>query len=159
MKHYLQIIIITIIFLQVIYPLSKNRNPKRRIMAQELDLSIHRTGLIKISANMYAFVPSPPERLGSNSVIIIGKEKTAIVDAQMTPDRGREVWQAYTSLTNKPLDYLILTHWPAWSKVMQTILSWKPAILIPGQGPLQDLKGAITIQQRFDELQLEKSSQ
>jgi hypothetical protein len=42
---------------------------------------------------------------------------------------------------------------------MQTILSWKPAILIPGQGPLQDLKGAITIQQRFDELQLEKSSQ
>ncbi|MBL8025745.1 MAG: MBL fold metallo-hydrolase [Fibrobacteres bacterium] len=67
--------------------------------------------ITKIASGIFAFIPGPPERLASNSTIIIGDKFGIIIDCQMTPERGVELWDAYKKLTTLPLKHVILTHW------------------------------------------------
>jgi cyclase len=48
---------------------------------------------------------------GCNAAFYVGEDGVYVVDAGMTPDEGRQLIEAVRSVTDKPLLYLILTHY------------------------------------------------
>ncbi len=59
-----------------------------------------------VSENIY-LVPLS----GCNAAFYVGEDGVYVVDAGMTPDEGRQLIEAVRSVTEKPLLYLILTHY------------------------------------------------
>jgi len=75
---------------------------------------LEKTGLVKISNRVYAFIapgPTAAEGLGANSGFVVGDEGVLVVDSRYTPALARELVDAIRSVTDAPIRYLVNTHY------------------------------------------------
>ncbi|MGD9589091.1 MAG: MBL fold metallo-hydrolase [Pyrinomonadaceae bacterium] len=90
----------------------------RDILASESDVIVA-TGRMssftveKIADGVYALVRKEPASLwfNPNNVIIIGEKDVIVVDSNISSEYTREVLAELKKLTNKPVKYVINTHW------------------------------------------------
>jgi cyclase len=69
--------------------------------------------VVKVSDGVYAAIRKEPSTLttNANSVFIINEDDVIVVDTTLTPGTGKELLAALRRLTNKPVRYVINTHW------------------------------------------------
>jgi cyclase len=69
--------------------------------------------MVKISDGVYAAIRTEPPGLtvNANSVFIINDDDVVVVDTTLTPGTARETIAALKQITNKPVKYVINTHW------------------------------------------------
>ncbi len=69
--------------------------------------------IVKVSKGVYAAIRTEPPGLtvNANSVFIINDSDVVVVDTTLTPGTARETITALRQLTNKPVKYVINTHW------------------------------------------------
>jgi glyoxylase-like metal-dependent hydrolase (beta-lactamase superfamily II) len=69
--------------------------------------------LVKLAEGVYVARRTEPPGLtvNANSVFIINEEDVIVVDATLTPGTAREELAALRRLTDKPVRYVINTHW------------------------------------------------
>lgn len=69
--------------------------------------------VVKISKGVYATIRREPASLWftPNNVFIIGKKEVVVVDSSISAAHAREVIAALKKLTDKPVKYLVNTHW------------------------------------------------
>src|SRR5947208_973946 len=67
----------------------------------------------KVADGVYAAVRKEPPGLtvNANSVFIINEDDVVVVDTTLTPSTAKEILGALRKLTNKPVKYVINTHW------------------------------------------------
>jgi cyclase len=68
---------------------------------------------VKVADGIYAAIRKEPPGLttNANSVFIINDEDVIVVDTTLTPGTARELLTALRKLTDKPVRYVINTHW------------------------------------------------
>jgi glyoxylase-like metal-dependent hydrolase (beta-lactamase superfamily II) len=77
-------------------------------------VDLEKTGLVKLSGRVYAFVASGPaasEGLGANSGFVVGNEGVLVVDSRYTPKLARQLLDAIRSVTDLPVWYVVNTHY------------------------------------------------
>ena len=69
--------------------------------------------IVKLAMGVYAAIRTEPPGLtvNANSVFIINDSDVVVVDTTLTPGTARETIAALKQLTNKPVKYVINTHW------------------------------------------------
>ncbi|HEX8137413.1 MAG TPA: MBL fold metallo-hydrolase [Pyrinomonadaceae bacterium] len=69
--------------------------------------------VVKVSDGVYAAIRKEPFTLttNANSVFIINEDDVIVVDTTLTPGTAKELLAALRRLTNKPVRYVINTHW------------------------------------------------
>ena len=69
--------------------------------------------IVKLSDGVYAAIRTEPPGLtvNGNSVFIINDDDVVVVDTTLTPGTAREIIAEIKKLTNKPVKYVINTHW------------------------------------------------
>jgi cyclase len=69
--------------------------------------------VVKVSDGVYAAIRKEPSTLttNANSVFIINDDDVIVVDTTLTPGSAKELLAALRRLTNKPVRYVINTHW------------------------------------------------
>ncbi|MGH9942514.1 MAG: MBL fold metallo-hydrolase [Pyrinomonadaceae bacterium] len=69
--------------------------------------------LVKVAEGVYAALRTEPPGLtvDANCVFIINDEDVFVVDTSLTPGGAKEMLAALRKLTNKPVKYVINTHW------------------------------------------------
>src|SRR5215813_12161875 len=69
--------------------------------------------IVKLAKGVYAAIRTEPPGLtvNANSVFIINDSDVVVVDTTLTPGTARETIAALKQLTNKPVKYVINTHW------------------------------------------------
>jgi len=69
--------------------------------------------IVKLAKGVYAAIRTEPPGLtvNANSVFIINDSDVVVVDTTLTPGTARETIAALRQLTNKPVNYVINTHW------------------------------------------------
>ena len=69
--------------------------------------------IVKLAKGVYAAIRTEPPGLtvNANSVFIINDSDVVVVDTTLTPGTARETIVALKQLTNKPVKYVINTHW------------------------------------------------
>ena len=69
--------------------------------------------LVKLAEGVYAATRTEPPGLtvNGNSVFIINEEDVVVVDTTLTPGTAREELAALRRLTDKPVRYVVNTHW------------------------------------------------
>lgn len=67
----------------------------------------------KIADGVYALIRSEPPSLwfNPNTVFIIGKKDVIVVDSNISSEYTREVLAALRKITDKPVRYVVNTHW------------------------------------------------
>jgi len=69
--------------------------------------------MVKVAEGVYAAIRKEPPGLtvNGNSVFIINDQDVIVVDTTLTPGTAKEELAALRKLTNKPVRYVINTHW------------------------------------------------
>lgn len=69
--------------------------------------------IVKVADGIYAAIRKEPPGLtvNANSVFIINDDDVIVVDTTLTPGTAREELAALRKLTDKPVKYVINTHW------------------------------------------------
>jgi len=69
--------------------------------------------IVKVAKGVYAAIRTEPPGLtvNANSVFIINDDDVVVVDTTLTPGTARETIAALKQLTDKPVKYVINTHW------------------------------------------------
>jgi len=69
--------------------------------------------IVKLAKGVYAAIRTEPPGLtvNANSVFVINDIDVVVVDTTLTPGTARETIAALKQLTNKPVKYVINTHW------------------------------------------------
>lgn len=69
--------------------------------------------VVKVAEGVYAALRKEPPGLtvNGNSVFIINESDVVVVDTTLTPGSAKEVLAVLRKLTNKPVRYVINTHW------------------------------------------------
>jgi cyclase len=69
--------------------------------------------VVKVADGVYAAIRKEPPGLttNANSVFIINDDDVIVVDTSLTPSTARELLAALRKLTNKPVKYVVNTHW------------------------------------------------
>lgn len=67
----------------------------------------------RLAEGVYALIRTEPPSLWftPNNVFIVGKSGVIVVDANITSEQTREVLAALRKITDKPVKYVINTHW------------------------------------------------
>ncbi len=63
-----------------------------------------------IAPGIYSAIAPPSLNGGSNSAVIVNRDDVLIVDSHMTPEAGRVLLQEIKTLTDKPVRFLVNTH-------------------------------------------------
>jgi len=66
--------------------------------------------IVRISDGVYAAIAGPTFRLNCNAAIIVQDDGVVVVDSESIPSAAREVIAAIKRVTDKPVKYLIITH-------------------------------------------------
>ncbi len=64
----------------------------------------------EIAPGVYSAIAPPALNGGSNSAVIVNKDDVMVVDSHMTPEAGRVLLQEIKTLTDKPVRFLVNTH-------------------------------------------------
>jgi glyoxylase-like metal-dependent hydrolase (beta-lactamase superfamily II) len=80
-----------------------------KAFASQADLAPKKIRFQKLSKNCYAFTTEGDPNTG----IIVGDDSVMVIDAQATPLMAREVIKRIRSVTSKPIQYVVLTHYHA----------------------------------------------
>ncbi len=75
---------------------------------QGMTIARKRRGLQEVAAGVYAVVA---EDIGSNSAFIVGDDEVAVIDTQVTPSHALGIRRDVGGVTDKPLAYVINTHY------------------------------------------------
>jgi glyoxylase-like metal-dependent hydrolase (beta-lactamase superfamily II) len=69
--------------------------------------------IVKVAKGVYAAIRTEPPGLtvNANSIFIINDSDVVVVNTTLTPGTARETIAALRQLTNKPVKYVINTHW------------------------------------------------
>lgn len=69
--------------------------------------------VVKVADGVYAAIRKEPPGLmfNSNTVFIVNEEDVIVVDTNISPVSAREVVAALKRITNKPVRYVVNTHW------------------------------------------------
>jgi glyoxylase-like metal-dependent hydrolase (beta-lactamase superfamily II) len=69
--------------------------------------------MVKVTDRVYAFIGPDPTRdiVVGNSVAIIGDDAVLLVDTTNAPSNGRAVLAGIRKVTDKPVRYIVHTHW------------------------------------------------
>ncbi|MFZ0886417.1 MAG: MBL fold metallo-hydrolase [Candidatus Acidiferrales bacterium] len=66
--------------------------------------------IIKVGDGVYAAIAKPTFRLNCNAAIIVQDDGVVVVDSESIPSAAREVITAIKSITDKPVKFLVITH-------------------------------------------------
>ncbi len=80
-----------------------------KAFASQADMSAKKTSFIKLSDNAYAYTAEGDP----NSGVIIGDESCMVIDATATPVMAQDLIQNIRSVTDKPIKYVVLSHYHA----------------------------------------------
>jgi len=64
----------------------------------------------EIAPGVYSAIAPPSLNGGSNSAVIVNRDDVVVVDSHMTPEAGRVLLQEIKTITDKPVRFLIDTH-------------------------------------------------
>ena len=64
----------------------------------------------EIVPGIYSAIGTGSMNVGSNSAVIVNKDDVVIVDSHTSPESGRAMLQELKAITNKPVSFLINTH-------------------------------------------------
>src|SRR6185503_20486291 len=69
--------------------------------------------IVKVGNGVYAAIRTEPPGLtvNANIVFIVNDDDVVVVDTTLTPGTARETIAALKRITNKPVRYVINTHW------------------------------------------------
>ena len=80
-----------------------------KAFASQGDLAEKSTKLTEIGPGLYAFTAEGDP----NSGVIVGDDSVMVIEGQATPRLARKVIAAITTVTDKPISHLVLTHYHA----------------------------------------------
>ncbi|MBR0564917.1 MBL fold metallo-hydrolase [Azoarcus sp. L1K30] len=80
-----------------------------KVFASQADLEVKKVSFDKLSENAYAYTAEGDPNTG----IIIGDDSVMIIDATATPVMAQEVIAKVREITDKPIKYVVLTHYHA----------------------------------------------
>jgi len=66
--------------------------------------------IVKVADGVYAAIAKPTFRLNCNAAIIVQDDGVVVVDSESIPSAAREVITAIKRITDKPVKYLVITH-------------------------------------------------
>jgi len=66
--------------------------------------------IVKVADGVYAAIAKPTFRLNCNAAIIVQDDGVVVVDSESIPSAAREVITAIKRVTDKPVKYLVITH-------------------------------------------------
>jgi cyclase len=66
--------------------------------------------IVKVSDGVYAAIARPTFRLNCNAAIIVQDDGVVVVDSESIPSAAREVITAIKRITDKPVKFLVITH-------------------------------------------------
>jgi cyclase len=72
-----------------------------------------RFDMVKVADGIYAAIQSDPlaNPVDGNSIVIVNDSDVVVVDARLTPAQARAVIAEIRKLTDKPVRYVVNTHW------------------------------------------------
>ncbi|WP_088279670.1 MBL fold metallo-hydrolase [Ideonella sp. A 288] len=82
-------------------------NPKA--FASQADLEVKKVSFTKLSDNAYAYTAEGDPNTG----IIIGDDAVMVIDTQATPVMAQDVIRHIRTVTDKPIKYVVLSHYHA----------------------------------------------
>jgi glyoxylase-like metal-dependent hydrolase (beta-lactamase superfamily II) len=80
-----------------------------KAFASQADLTEKKTSFIKLSENAYAFTTEGDP----NSGVIIGDNAVMVIDTTATPVMAQELIKCIRGVTDKPIKYVVLSHYHA----------------------------------------------
>ncbi|MCB0839762.1 MAG: MBL fold metallo-hydrolase [Bacteroidetes bacterium] len=80
-----------------------------KTFASQGDLSEKKKSLIELAKGVYGYTAEGDP----NSGFIIGENEVMVIEAQATPQMANELIEQIRTLTDKPIKYLVLTHYHA----------------------------------------------
>ena len=80
-----------------------------KAFASQADLDVKQVSFTKLSPNAYAYTAEGDPNTG----IIIGDDAVLVLDTQATPVMAQDVIRRIREVTDKPIKYLLLTHYHA----------------------------------------------
>lgn len=80
---------------------------------KSLEASASGATVEKLAEGVYAVIRKEPPALfiDANSLFIVGETQVVVVDANLTPASAKQTLAAIRSITDKPVKYVINTHW------------------------------------------------
>ncbi|MBG99995.1 MAG: hypothetical protein CMN58_06590 [Solibacterales bacterium] len=64
----------------------------------------------EVAPGVYFATGRGPVNVGSNSMVVVNEDDVLVVDSHITPDAARQLITSVATLTNKPIRYLVNTH-------------------------------------------------
>ena len=80
-----------------------------KTVASQADLEEKKVTFTKLSANAYAYTAEGDPNTG----VIIGDDAVMVVDTQATPVMAQDVIRHIRTVTDKPIKYVVLSHYHA----------------------------------------------
>jgi glyoxylase-like metal-dependent hydrolase (beta-lactamase superfamily II) len=102
-------------------------NNKPKTFASQADLEVKKVSFDKLSDNAYAYTAEGDPNTG----IIIGDDAVMVIDTQATPVMAQDVIRRIREVTNKPIKYVVLSHYHAVRVLGAT--AYKPEQIIASQ--------------------------
>lgn len=80
-----------------------------KTFASAVDLTERNVSFTEVAPGCYAYVPEGDPNTG----VIVGDDGVVVIDTQPTPNIARDVIARVREVTNKPVKYVVLTHYHA----------------------------------------------
>ncbi len=80
-----------------------------KAFASQADLDVKQVSFTRLSANAYAYTAEGDPNTG----IIIGDDAVLVLDTQATPVMAKDVIRRIREVTDKPIKFVLLTHYHA----------------------------------------------
>jgi glyoxylase-like metal-dependent hydrolase (beta-lactamase superfamily II) len=81
----------------------------QKTFASQADLEAKKVSFTKLSDNAYAYTAEGDPNTG----VIIGDDAVMVIDTQATPVMAQDVIRRIREVTDKPIDYVVLSHYHA----------------------------------------------
>jgi len=80
-----------------------------RAFASQNDLAEKKISFVRLSEHAYAFTAEGDPNTG----IVVGDDAVMVIDTQATPRMAEQVIQRIRTVTDKPIKYVVLSHYHA----------------------------------------------
>ena len=95
------------------------------------DLTEKKISFTEIGPDLYAYTAEGDPNTG----VIVGDDSCAVFDAQATPGMARSVIEKVRTVTDKPIKYVILSHYHAVRVLGASAYQAEGSHLVPGDPP------------------------